>query len=110
MPDPIVHFDIYGPQESAQHRFYADLFGWTVDPKGPGYALVSTPAGGPDGALVEADAAAVTIGIAVDDLDAAVARAVDAGGAVTMPPTDNGWIVKAQVTDPAGNALTLIQR
>jgi hypothetical protein len=26
-----------------------------------------------------------------------------------MPPTDNGWVTKAQVTDPAGNIVTLIQ-
>jgi hypothetical protein len=26
-----------------------------------------------------------------------------------MPPTDNGWVVKAQIRDPAGNLLTLIQ-
>ena len=27
-----------------------------------------------------------------------------------MPPTDNGWVVKAQVRDPAGNTLTLIEQ
>ena len=27
----------------------------------------------------------------------------------TWPPTDNGWVVKGQVKDPAGNLLTLIQ-
>ena len=32
------------------------------------------------------------------------------GGEVVMPPTDNGWVVKAQVRDPAGNVLTLIQQ
>jgi hypothetical protein len=26
-----------------------------------------------------------------------------------MPATDNGWVHKAQVRDPAGNLLTLIQ-
>jgi predicted enzyme related to lactoylglutathione lyase len=31
------------------------------------------------------------------------------GGTVLMPPTDNGWVVKALVADPAGNALSLIQ-
>jgi predicted enzyme related to lactoylglutathione lyase len=46
----------------------------------------------------------------VDDLSAAVERATALGGTVVMPPTDNGWVVKAQVTDPAGNPVTLIQR
>ena len=45
----------------------------------------------------------------VQELDAAVACAVAAGGAVVRPITDNGWVKKAQVTDPAGNFLTLIR-
>ena len=106
----IVHFDIAGSAEPEQHRFYAGLFGWEVAPQGPGYALVSTPDGSPNGALVEAEQPGVTIGIAVDDLAVAVERAVSLGGKVTMTPTDNGWVVKAQVSDPSGNVITLIQR
>jgi predicted enzyme related to lactoylglutathione lyase len=106
----VAHFDVAGPDEAALHRFYAGVLGWAVDVRGPGYALVRTPAGSPDGAIVEADAPSLTLGIAVADLDAALAAAERAGGAVTMPATDNGWVVKAQVTDPAGNPLTLIQR
>ena len=109
MPSPILHVDILGADEPAQHRFYAELFGWQVDPKGPGNALVRTPDGGPDGALVDADAPGVSIGVGVEDLAAAVERAVALGGTVLMPPTDNGWVVKAQVTDPAGNPVTLIE-
>ena len=109
MTDSVVHFDIAGEPESAQHRFYAELFGWQVASQGPGYALVSTGDGGLRGALVESDAPSVTIGVAVDDLEATVERAVALGGTVAMPPTDNGWVVKAQVVDPAGNPVTLIR-
>jgi predicted enzyme related to lactoylglutathione lyase len=109
MSNAIVHIDIAGPDVPAQHRFYRGLFEWEVDEKGPGYALLHTPDGSPNGALVEADEGSVTVGIAVADLGGAVDRAVSLGGAVVMPPTDNGWVVKAQVTDPAGNLLTLIQ-
>ena len=110
MASPILHVDIAGAPEPEQQRFYAELFGWDVTPQGPGYALVKTPDGGPDGALVDADEPSVTIGVGVDDLDAALERAVALGGKVAMPPTDNGWVVKAQVSDPAGNLLTLLQR
>lgn len=116
MPSPILHVDIFGAEESGQHRFYAELFGWQVDSKGPGYALVRTPTGSPDGALVDGDptetpgARGVTIGVGVDDLAGALERAVALGGTVLMPPTDNGWVVKAQVTDPAGNPVTLIEQ
>jgi predicted enzyme related to lactoylglutathione lyase len=109
MSNAIVHIDIAGPDAPAQHRFYGGLFDWEVDEKGPGYALLRTPDGGPDGALVEADAGSVTVGVAVADLARALERAVSLGGTVVMPATDNGWVVKAQVTDPAGNLLTLIQ-
>jgi predicted enzyme related to lactoylglutathione lyase len=105
----LVHFDIAGPDEDALRAFYGATFGWAVDVQGPGYALVRTPEGSADGAIVDADEAAITIGIAVADLEATIAAAVAAGGAVHMPPTDNGWVVKAQVTDPAGNRVTLVQ-
>ncbi|GAA0711921.1 VOC family protein [Dactylosporangium roseum] len=110
MTSPIVHFDIHGGDEPGQHRFYAELFGWQVASQGPGYALVQTSENGLHGALVDADAPSVSIGIAVEDLAAALDRAVALGGTVKMPPTNNGWVTKAQVADPAGNPLTLIQR
>jgi predicted enzyme related to lactoylglutathione lyase len=106
----IVHFDVTGPDEAALHAFYAGVLDWRVEPQGPGYALVRTPDGGPDGAIVDGSDPSLTLGVAVDDLDAAVARVVDHGGSVLMPPTDNGWVVKALVVDPAGNRLSLIAR
>ncbi|MDX6214723.1 MAG: uncharacterized protein QOG99_307 [Frankiales bacterium] len=105
----IVHFDISGPNEHAVQQFYGRLLGWAVAPQGPGYALVETPTG-LRGSLVDAVAPQVTLGVAVADLDSSVAEAERLGGSVVMPPTDNGWVVKAQVTDPAGNVLTLIQQ
>jgi predicted enzyme related to lactoylglutathione lyase len=109
MSPHIAHFDVLGPEPEALHAFYAGVFGWHVDPQGPGYALVQTPDGSPDGAVVEADQAGLMVGIVVEDLDAAVAAAEERGGRVVMPPTDNGWVVKAQVADPAGNVLSLIR-
>lgn len=105
----ISHFDIAGPDLPALKGFYGALFGWRVDEKGPGYALVTTPADSPNGALIEAQASSLTIGIAVPDLDAALVAAKGQGGSVVMPATDNGWVKKAQVSDPAGNVVTLIQ-
>jgi predicted enzyme related to lactoylglutathione lyase len=101
----IAHFDVTGPQPERLHSFYATVFGWQVDAQGPGYALLRTPPGSADGAVVEAHEPSLTVGVAVPDLDAAVRAAVASGGAVTMPATDNGWVV----VDPAGNRVTLIQ-
>lgn len=105
----IAHFDVHGAGEPALHEFYGGLLGWEIDVKGPGYALVKTPEGSPDGAIVESEQRAFVMGVTVDDLDAAVADVAELGGSVEMPPTDNGWVVKARVRDPAGNLLTLIQ-
>jgi predicted enzyme related to lactoylglutathione lyase len=38
MNTSIIHFDIAGPDEERLRRFYADVLGRTVEPKGPGYA------------------------------------------------------------------------
>jgi predicted enzyme related to lactoylglutathione lyase len=104
----IGHFDVAGPDLGAISSFYAGLFGWQVTPRGPGYAMLSTP-GGLNGAIVEAETASLTLGIVVPDLEKALAEAAAKGGEIAMPLVDNGWVKKAQVRDPAGNLLTLIQ-
>lgn len=106
----IVHVDINGPEGKRLEAFYQAVFNWNLDPKGPGYTLVRTPAGGPDAAITETPEASVVFGIAVDNVSASVAAAIAAGGSEIMPVTDNGWVTKAQVADPAGNLVTLIQR
>ncbi|MBL8275244.1 MAG: VOC family protein [Pelomonas sp.] len=109
-PFAIGHFDVAGPDLARLAPFYAGVFGWQVAPRGTGYAQLRTPEGSPDGALVEQPQAALTLGIVVPDLDHALAQAESSGGRVEMPATDNGWVRKAQVRDPAGNLLTLIQQ
>lgn len=108
-PNSIVHFDVAGPDEAPLCEFYGGLFGWELNSPGPGYTRLGTPSGGPDGAIVESEAASLTVGIAVADLDATLTAATERGGTVVMPMTDNGWVKKAQVSDPAGNLVTLIQ-
>lgn len=103
----VVHFDISGPVEEPLRRFYAEVLGWQVDAQGPGYALVQTP--GLRGAIVEQESASVVLGIAVADLGTTIAAAERLGATVVMPPTHNGWVTKAQVRDPAGNLISLIQ-
>ncbi len=105
----IAHFDIAGPGFEALRSFYSGVFAWSVAPRGPGYASVTTPEGSADGAIVEAPEATLTIGVVVPDLARSLDLAVAHGGTVAMPVTDNGWVRKAQIVDPAGNRVTLIQ-
>ena len=108
MADRIVHFDISGPNLTPMTNFYTELFGWNVGDQNGGYAQVET-GGDLRGGLVEAEKSGVNFGIQVDDLEVALDRATKLGGTVVMPATDNGWVFKAQVQDPAGNVLSLIQ-
>jgi predicted enzyme related to lactoylglutathione lyase len=109
LPSAVGHFDIAGPDLAALAGFYSGVLGWTVVPGGPGYAALETPQGSPDGAVTEAQVPALTLGVIVADLARALAATITAGGTVLMPATDNGWVTKALVADPAGNRLTLIQ-
>lgn len=106
----LAHFDIFGPDEAGLHAFYGQVLGWQVDPKGPGYALVTPPAGEARGSIAERDTPGVVLGVVVEDLPATLDRVRELGGMVTMEPVDNGWVTKATVTDPAGNELSLIQK
>lgn len=43
MPNPVVFFEIVGPDGPALQRFHADTFGWTVDTtKVPGHGYLNT--------------------------------------------------------------------
>ena len=109
VPNTIAHFDICGPDAAALTEFYGSLFGWVASPKGPGYSLLGTPEGSPNGAIVEAQTSAFTVGIVVADIDGVVDAAAGRGGEVVMAVTDNGWVKKAMLRDPAGNIVTVIQ-
>lgn len=51
----------------------------------------------------------VHLDLVVDDLDAAVGRAVAAGAALEKPTTTHGWGGLAQLADPWGNGFCLLQ-
>src|SRR3954466_2732798 len=91
-PNGFGHFEIAGPELAPLTKFYSALFGWEVNPAGPGYAMVATPDGSPNGAIVETENASLTFGVVVPDLDGALLAAAREGGAVLLPKTDNGWV------------------
>ncbi|MEM7545133.1 MAG: VOC family protein [Pseudomonadota bacterium] len=105
----LAHFEIVGGDAAQMGHFYAGLFDWKIVPKGPGYALIETPDDGPNGAIVEMETSSITMGITVKNLAETLSKAEKSGGTVTMPVTDNGWVKKAQITDPSGNVVTLIE-
>lgn len=109
VPYGIGHLDVAGPDLAALTPFYEEVFKWTVAPRGPGYAALVTPPGSANGALVEQAESSVTVGVVVPDLTQVLADAQRHGGSIAMPVTDNGWVRKAQLRDPAGNLWTVIE-
>jgi uncharacterized protein len=112
--NPIVHFEIMGPDGAKLHSFYHNLFGWEIDANNPyNYGMISAPTEGPGiggGIGQEPDGAPrVTVYAGVPDLQAALDKAVALGGKVVMEPTDLGDVQLAQFTDPAGNLFGLVK-
>jgi predicted enzyme related to lactoylglutathione lyase len=111
----IAHLAINADDVARSRAFYEGLFGWTFTPWGPpGFFQIATP-GSPRlfAALQERRElieGTKTIGfectIAVDDVAAAVAKAVELGGTVVMEPVTIPTVCElAFITDPADNVL-----
>jgi predicted enzyme related to lactoylglutathione lyase len=119
----VVHFEIHATEPEQLIAFYSGLLGWTFTPtQGTEYWLIGTgPADEPgiDGGLVRrpvpgpADAPvlnAFPCTVAVDSLDATLAKGDELGAVVALPKmavTGVGWL--AYVKDPDGNLLGLLE-
>ena len=116
MGDPVVHFEIAGPDGPALRQFYRELFGWKIDELGPdmnNYSLVEANEGGIGGGLFPTTEGMpsnyVTFYVQVDDLQAALDKLANMGGTPIMQPTEiaPGMGSIAMFTDPAGNTIGL---
>ena len=110
MTNPVIYFEIAGPDPQELRDFYGDLFGWEIDEIKDGYAPIA--AGGPEGikgGVLQTPEPRVTVYVDVDDLRTALDRAVELVGSVLMPWTDYGEVLIAQIADPAGNLIGLSQ-
>ena len=90
MGHPVVHAEIRSQDPDATRKFFADLFGWKVAAEGafPGYTFIDTGAeGGPYVAIspLQATEDEVLFFVAVDDVEAALAKAQQLGGTIVQP-------------------------
>lgn len=113
MANPVGWFEVTGPDAKGLQDFYSRLFGWSINVSNEmNYGMVQAEGGGiPGGVGPSPDGAAhVNIYIAVDDLQAALDKATELGGQVTMPPMDvpDGPTL-AFFADPAGNQIGLMK-
>jgi predicted enzyme related to lactoylglutathione lyase len=78
----MVHWEVGGRGPEHLRAFYADLFGWKIDPTNPEYGLVETGDGIGGGIMrcPEGVPPHVTIYVQVDSLEAALDRVGELGG------------------------------
>jgi predicted enzyme related to lactoylglutathione lyase len=114
MGQPVVHFEVSGPDAGALQSFYADLFDWKINADNPmNYGMVEAEEGGIAGGVGPNPPGAenhLTFYVEVDDLQAALDRAEQLGGKPATPPMDvPGGPSIAHFVDPAGNFVGLVK-
>lgn len=95
---------------AAARRFYETAFGWTLTAFGPSYAATTTGDVdlGLQGDPAEATATPLPV-IEVDDLDAAVAAVIAAGGSIVRSIFAFPGGRRFHFTDPNGNELAAVK-
>ena len=117
MGNPVVHFEIAGPDGPALQQFYRDLFGWRIDVQSEevgNYGLISANEGGIGGGLLPTTEdiptrSHVSFYVQVDEIEAALDRVAGMGGKAIMPPVEiaPGMGSIAMFADPADNCIGL---
>jgi predicted enzyme related to lactoylglutathione lyase len=113
MTQPVIHFEIVGPDAKVLQDYYSSLFDWKIDANNAmNYGMVEAGEGGIAGGVAPTmdGQPNVTFYVQVPDLQAALNKAEKLGGKTLMPPMDvpEGPSI-AQFTDPAGNRIGLVK-
>lgn len=106
MAQPIVFFDIAGPDDAALTKFYSSVFGWEPDQSGQFGVPVATPIKG----AIRNDPAEMRIYLGVPDVTASLSLVEQSGGTVDVPRFEvPGVVVLGLFRDPAGNPMGLVE-
>jgi uncharacterized protein len=115
MGNPVVHFEVGGPDDGPLLRFYGELFGWrlTTVPGGVSYTLVDTQGGaGVNGGIGKSGTGEpwATFYVEVDDLQAVLDKAESLGAKTVLPVTEiPGMVAFAMFDDPDGLLVGLVK-
>jgi predicted enzyme related to lactoylglutathione lyase len=113
---PVVHFEIRAREPDRLRTFYAELFNWQIESReGMPVAFIGAGEGGPEqgvgGAIVPSAAPGFSIYVQVADLKESLRKAEELGGAAAAQPLDvPGGPTIAQIRDPEGNLVGLVQQ
>ena len=106
MTQPIVFFDIAGPDDAALSAFYESVFGWETDSQGQ----FSVAVNGPIDAAIRKDPAEKRLYIGVADVTASLGMVEQHGGSIDVPRFEvPGVVVLGLFRDPAGNPMGLVE-
>src|SRR5207247_1037645 len=111
--EPVDWFEVLSSDAGGTQRFYANLFGWTVDTSGfPGYGMTDTGADrGIQGGLGAAEQRWATIYARVADVEQTLAKAGSLGGSRVYGPMAAGDDMQTGAfRDPAGNVFGVYHR
>ena len=110
MPNPIVHAEIRSTDPDATRKFFGELLGWTYPDQGaiPGYTFVDT--GDPNALYtaispLQGDVDLVTFFVGVEDIAAAMSKAVDLGGRVVQDTVSVPGVSFGLIADPQGHVV-----
>jgi predicted enzyme related to lactoylglutathione lyase len=114
MSAPVLQWQIVTPTPDVLLAFYRDLFGWrATDANALGYRQVDTGRGGLPGGVWPAPPGASTfvqLFVGVADVERSVAKAVELGATVLVPPTTlPDGDTMAVLSDPSGLPLGLMR-
>lgn len=106
----LSYFELPARDIDASVAFYERAFGWQMTAYGPSYACTTGEGTnlGLQADPAEAPAAPLAV-IMVDDLEAALAQVLAAGGTLTMPIFAFPGGRRFQVRDPGGNEIAVSQ-
>lgn len=113
MGNPVVHFEIHGPEREGLEKFYAELFGWQIrSVPEMDYALVDTTGGsGINGGIAASQDGGPhqIFYVEAADVGGALEQAVSLGATKLMEVMDiPGGPTIAVFADKAGNAIGLV--
>lgn len=111
MGAPVIHFEIGCRNQPKLVKFYEQLFGWKTEAYGTAAMIDTgqkTGIGGHINSLGHEPHNYVTVYAQVDNVQAALDKAVKLGGKAIVPPTEvPGMGHFAWFADPEGNILGL---
>ena len=100
------YVELPAPDVPAVRDFYAEAFGWRFTDYGPGYAASERETTlGLNGGEGEEGIAAILPLVEAEDLEAALARVIGAGGEIVVPIVGYPGGRRFHFRDPAGNVL-----